>query len=388
MPRMSSSRETIDSKRFYSNYYGHLPEHLEALYAHFRGGNNNSNSNSNSNNNNSSNSNSNNNDGVARDSNGEYASVNAVEAEVLSTHTPPIIWLAGDSSLDNKHWFTSKTKAVNGYENILKPPNSNRDIAYWLNKEAVDENLPFKTINCAMEETTIEDRRMGKLVQPDQFVRDRIGPEDILVVSVGGNDIALKPTPCTVLNILPLLCCTTTSCIEKAACGAPLPCDDYLYGCTPSCLSNLFSFPCGFGYFLHLFKIRVKNYLQSLTSKCKPKKILICTIYYPSTQPDGGWADVPLRLLGYDSNPSKLQALITQIFTQATSEIELEGTEVIAVPLFAALNGTEPEDYEQRAEPSASGGSKMARLIMEGAARGRRGAFDEHKRKREIEIDR
>ena len=34
----------------------------------------------------------------------------------------------------------------------------------------------------------------------DEFVRDNIQPEDILICSLGGNDIALKPT-CGTISI-------------------------------------------------------------------------------------------------------------------------------------------------------------------------------------------
>ena len=94
---------------------------------------------------------------------------------------------------------------------------------------------------------------------------------------------------------------------------------------------------------MHLFGTRVQAYLESLTSKVKPKKILICTIYYPSEAKSGGWADTPLRLLGYDSNPKKLQALIRQIYTRATSSITIPQTEVVPVPLFVAMDGTQAE---------------------------------------------
>ena len=35
---------------------------------------------------------------------------------------PHSIWLAGDSSLDNKFWFASTSEALNGYETVLTPP--------------------------------------------------------------------------------------------------------------------------------------------------------------------------------------------------------------------------------------------------------------------------
>ena len=43
-----------------------------------------------------------------------------------------VIYLVGDSTLDNKFWFSDTAKAVNGYEKILAPPTSKKDIAYWV----------------------------------------------------------------------------------------------------------------------------------------------------------------------------------------------------------------------------------------------------------------
>ena len=60
----------------------------------------------------------------------------------------PVVWLAGDSSLDNKHWFQPPDKhrsinagigrsrpylaeACNGYERFLRPPVMVQDVAYW-----------------------------------------------------------------------------------------------------------------------------------------------------------------------------------------------------------------------------------------------------------------
>ena len=67
-----------------------------------------------------------------------------------------------------------------------------------------------------MEESTIGGRRQ-KLLPQDLFVRENVKPDDIVVISLGGNDIALRPTCCTAVNMVTLLCCSTTSCIQR--CG-------------------------------------------------------------------------------------------------------------------------------------------------------------------------
>ena len=84
-----------------------------------------------------------------------------------------IIWLAGDSSLDNKHWCYANpdlksaeyfvdpsytAKACNGYEKILDPPNSIQDVCYHLNHVLEKEKSPFVCINTAIEATTLAER--------------------------------------------------------------------------------------------------------------------------------------------------------------------------------------------------------------------------------------
>jgi hypothetical protein len=284
-----------------------------------------------------------------------------------SSSDSSIIYLAGDSSLDNKFWFTDRASAVNGYEKILSPPTSIKDIAYWLNYEIEKQGKGeiLTALNCAIEESTIE-RRAYYLLPQDNFIRNTITSKDVLILSVGGNDIALRPQLCTIVNTFSLIFCTTTECINSCTCGCALPCDEYCSGCTTSCLSDLCAFPCGYGYFLHLFGTRVQSLANRLISgENRPKKVLICTIYFLDENQTHSWANVALSGLGYNQNPKHLQTLIRKVFEQATSKINIPGTEVIPVPLFVALDGKDTTDYSQRVEPSAIGGQKMAKLLLE-----------------------
>jgi hypothetical protein len=172
------------------------------------------------------------------------------------------------------------------------------------------------------------------------------------------------------------MCCTTNACLESSTCGTPIPIDDPCCGAGPGFFSNCCAFPVGYGYFLHLFSTRIESYVKNLTSKISPKKVLICMIYYLDEQLSGGWADGALAALGYNQNPERLQILIRRIFEQATKRIKVPGTEVVAVPLFAAMNGKDSADYKERVEPSARGGKKMAELILTGVTGGQ-AAMDE-----------
>ena len=205
---------------FYNTYHGHPPEDLERLERHLRGKGKN------------------------------------------------IIFLAGDSSADNKYWFSDKAKALNGYESIIRPPTSKRDVAHCLNAELLRRRREdFAAVNCAVEESKVSSRDCGALLPQDCFIRDHISIEDMLIVSVGGNDIALASSPCTITSMLALLCCSSTGCIDRCSmgCDIPLVCDPFCCGGSGiGCLSNCCACPPGMGYFIHLFKTRIENYSRSL----------------------------------------------------------------------------------------------------------------------------
>ena len=56
--------------------------------------------------------------------------------------------------------------------------------------------------------------------------------------------------------------------------------------------------------------------------------------------------------------------LTNEISSTKNSTIRIPGSEVIPVPLFVPLDGTNSEDYVARVEPSASGGKKMAEYLL------------------------
>ena len=63
---------------------------------------------------------------------------------------------------------------------------------------------------------------------------------------------------------------------------------------------------------------RTQIYIEALTSKTRPKKILVCMIYYPGVDNVPSWANTALGALGYNQNPEKLQLLIRKVFEEAT----------------------------------------------------------------------
>jgi hypothetical protein len=265
------------------------------------------------------------------------------------------IYLVGDSSLDNKDWFSgsnSQGSATNGFESILRRGDTVcKDVAYWLNAEAESgyqkaEHSRVATLCAAVEESTIWDRRT-RLLPHDEFVRESLTSSDMVVVSVGGNDVALNPTVCTVVAMAWLVYCTPSWAIE---CGLGGP---------------------ALWYFKRLMGRGTHRLVQRLVELEQPAKVAVCMLYFPGPQTkSGSWADMQLGLLRYNTNPAKLQLVIRSLFKEVQGYWKsnpIRGVNVVCVPLYEQPNGldsTDPCDYEQRVEPSVQGGRKMAKKLL------------------------
>ena len=255
-----------------------------------------------------------------------------------------LVWLAGDSSLDNKAWVSShRQPASAAYRSILAPPESVPDVSHWINVE-LDRRAVAHTacVMTAVEATTLGERA-ERLRPQDEFVAAHIGRDDMLVVSVGGNDIALAPSSSTLLHLAALLA-TPSAWLPRA-----------LLLCHPS-----------FRYFVRLFRDRVADYIRRLTARTLPARVAVCMIYYPCERTEGGsWSQRILSLSGYDRNPKRLQYLIRLMFEEATSRIEVAGTTVVPVALFDVLDAANGAHYVQRVEPSSEGGQLMAQKLVD-----------------------
>jgi len=305
----TSGSGRLSAHHFYAEYHGHRLAHLSRCHAHLR-----------------------------------------------ASGRSSFIFLLGDSSLDNKHWLFPNARklvatsndtfcgdAVNGWQEVLNPARMVKDVSYHMNDLAARRGEHYCTMNCAVEESTLADRSASLLPQ-DEFVRDNLTEHDTLCVSVGGNDIALRPSVSTIAHMATLLTCSSVTRLN-------------------SCTYN--SLPPGLAHFVHMFGARVAAYIERIVARCKPRRVLVCMIYYLDQRAGGSWADRVLSLLGYNRNPAKLQAVIRKVFEFATARIRIAGTDVVAVPLFETLDGRDSSDYEQRVEPSVTGGRKMAATLLD-----------------------
>ncbi|EOA86793.1 hypothetical protein ACJQWK_08721 [Exserohilum turcicum] len=255
----------------------------------------------------------------------------------------PIIYLAGDSSLDNKYWVNrsigdNQEQVPEIYRKALKDPvDPKPDVAYWTNHFLADRAT---CINTAVEESMLRERD-NTLLPHDEFIRDNIRANDILIVSVGANDVALKPNTLTIRHMLELAWLTPRRSLENG---------------TANSLS----------YFKHMFGAQIQDYISRLTAKTKPRAVIACMIYFPLESGLGqtSWADTQLKALGYNSFPGQLQAAIRAMYEIATKKIRIEGTHVVPCALFEVLNGKDAGDYTARVEPNAAGGKKMAEQFV------------------------
>ena len=267
----------------------------------------------------------------------------------LYTERPktPIIYLAGDSSLDNKAWIPSSgpggeplsVPVPDIYSSFLDPAKPKADVAFWLNHYLGSK---ASVINAAVEASLLRQRETA-LLPHDEFIRDHIRSDDILIVSIGANDIALDPNTATMRHMFQLAWLSSRKSIEEG---------------TASSLR----------YFRHMFKDQISKYISQLVSKQKPRAIIVCMIYFPleaSASSQTSWADSQLKMLGYGRYPDQLQAAIRQIYESATALVKIEGSTVVPCAVYEALDGKNEGDYVARVEPSVEGGRKLAALLRE-----------------------
>lgn len=252
----------------------------------------------------------------------------------------PIVYLAGDSSLDNKYWVPSSgaeslpVPVPEVYHAALDKPHPKPDIAFWLNHFLGDGAT---ALNLAVEESLLRDRDTA-LLPHDKFIRDNIRPQDVLIVSVGANDVALSPTFATMRHMLQLAWLTPRSFLERGTAWS-------------------------LSHFTKMFGEKVQAYVSRLVELQKPRAVIICMIYYPLEAGVGSqtsWADLQLQLLGYNRYPGHLQTAIRKMYDMATKQIQITGTKVMPCALFEVMDGKNEDDYTARVEPSAEGGRKMS----------------------------
>ena len=286
-----------------------------------------------------------------------------------------VIFLAGDSSLDNKYWPLNDPNEqklcnkppINGYEDVLEGNNCIPDVAYQINQALIDNRLndEYVCINTSIEATTLYQRFTGTnysgdimLLPQDKFIYDNIKPDDILIVSIGGNDIALDPLPDVKLNF--------NSFISKSIRDQ----------------KSLSQMPQYISYFKNIFKDKVEQYIEKLCSKnltpnkgLLPSLIIPCMVYFPSLTQNGFADDEILDPIGYKTGNHKiLEDFIKDLYCDSTRYISLMKTKkgfgnphniVDPCPLYEVLDSSNDKLYLRSVEPSIEGGKLMAARFVD-----------------------
>jgi len=267
---------------------------------------------------------------------------------LLHAHLPQPhrVWLVGDSSLDNKFWLldtAAPLPAENGLAALLAPPLSYPDIAHHLNALLARARLPFAALNAAVEESALCERARGRMLPQDALVAEAARPGDVVVACCGGNDVVLKPSLALVAALAALLACASQAALAAGTAT-------------------------GLAHFVDLFCAQYGAFLRRVCARA-PSLCVVCMVYYPlEAVPGSGasWADASLALLGYSRAPEALQRVMRAVFEHAVRRIALPpGTRLAPLALYDVLDARCPGDYVQRVEPSAQGGLKIARAIVQ-----------------------
>lgn len=246
------------------------------------------------------------------------------------------IYIIGDSTMDNKHWLKSKScESVNGYEKVLKSmvPDINFYINYYLNQF----EIPYVSINAAVEESCIIEK--SKLNDHDKFVSKNIKDEDILIVSIGGNDVGTKLDTSMMINLVTSLFMYDPETIEKNP-----------QKIIPEILKR--------------FQINLKKYIKDIIGQVKPKLIIICGFFFPCFHEQDSWANNMLNLIDYKKNYNKIHSVTKSIYEHGIKSIEFDDIEIKTIPLYEVLDFKDKNDYVARVSASDEGGFKIGRELI------------------------
>ena len=261
---MAASPPAVDARAYFSTYHGHDPAALRLVASALR-------------------------EGEAAAASIASASATAGDAPPASPPRRSLIWLAGDSSLDNKFWLRGgvrRTPACNGEERAfgLAEPLP-QDVAHCVNTllgaRAGSSGggggggagaSRLACVNAAVEESRLADRAGGRLLPQDEVLRDSLADGDVLVVSVGGNDIALSSSLATKAALVALLGLPLPSCCSAL-------CPPRLGGASDAALED--GSALGLAHLTRLFGEQTRDYVRALLAgpqRARPALVVICMI--------------------------------------------------------------------------------------------------------------
>lgn len=303
----------------------------------------------------------------------------------------PLIFMAGDSTLYNRHWVAHNRHAQADVESSFHKPKAEpvdkglaqflkeedqfqlKDmtywVSYWLRSKTPTGSSPG-VINVSVEERalkdSVDDFPKPEIARQDQLVRENLRSNDTLLVSIGGNDILLKP------DIWMISAAAWMWLVMK--------------------VGHVDRHTWGIRTFVGIFKDKVQDYIFSLLPEDNakwPHKIMVMFPYLPSYDKvkqsghsDGGhsqgseWASPILEKIGYfdEAKRGQMVQVMREVYRQSYA-LQRELTQKLAkikpenpprVIMFAGykwLDGSVPDAYEALVEPNILGGAILGHAI-------------------------
>ena len=181
------------------------------------------------------------------------------------------IFLAGDSSLDNKFWFENSADALNGYEHALEPPRMKLDICYWLKLRGAAARAQRALLPQHRDRGDDAQRPVVRLrpragpLHPRPHRRERLP---------GRQRRRQRPRDgagarAAIINIIPS-CAARRSGGSSTARSRARPISTSIAAALrrglPGCVAGTLKsrWPPGMGYFVDLFANRVQNYIVNM----------------------------------------------------------------------------------------------------------------------------
>ncbi|CAD7951874.1 unnamed protein product [Amoebophrya sp. A120] len=229
-----------------------------------------------------------------------------------------------------------------------------KDVCYWLNRKAAEsksfeqkeedalvQEHPYPQllfVNSAVEESTLSSRASGLLPQ-DKFVSNHLKPHDILLVSVGHNDMAFLH-------------------VQQAAWVLQ-------EGTTDEKLTQL-----AVENFSHIYKEDTERYINTVLGDSTCKMVVVCMLYHLDENDEAfSWWEMGFQALGLIGNPEnkrRMKVVQHALFEHALKQLQIPNAgKVVPLELSRALDGTNSLMYANRVEPSVLGGEKLADLILD-----------------------
>lgn len=226
---MYKKDKKLDNEKYYITYDGHLPEHIQYI-----------------------------------------------RNKYLEKGKNKFVYLTGESLFDNKRYIKTKSDTI--YKNIFEKEYVLNDIENQLNVKLLYD---YVCLNCSYSDSSLTDRNK-RIYENDNFVRDNISTDDMLLIGLNGSDFFER---------------TNQDLVSKISYTLEHPVEE----------NKSLLFICEY---IH---DNLKKYIDNLTKFQYPGKIIVFCYLYPSENEDKA-LDTIFNLNGYKKRPTRFKNMLNFIF--------------------------------------------------------------------------